>query len=78
MSTEEEKAKIQSDLAVLNKRIAQLNDSITRKLSSRNEYERTIQETEAAYLKILEGSQTLLTVLKLESDSLAKKKQTSS
>lgn len=75
---EEEKAKIQSDLAVLNKRLAQLNDSIARKLSSRNEYEKTIQETEEAYLKILESSQTLLTVLKRESVSLAKKKQTSS
>ena len=75
---EEEKAKIQQDLAVLNKRLSQLNDSVARKVASRNEYEKTIQETEAAYLKILESSQTLLTVLKRESVSLQKKKQTSS
>lgn len=34
-----------------------------------------IQETEAAYLKILESSQTLLTVLKRESINIQKKKQ---
>lgn len=34
-----------------------------------------IQETEAAYLKILESSQTLLTVLKRESINIQKKRQ---
>lgn len=33
---------------------------------ARNEYDKTIQETEAAYMKILESSQTLLHVLKRE------------
>lgn len=33
-----------------------------------------IQETEAAYLKILESSQTLLTVLKRESVSMTKRR----
>merc|ERR1711865_951931 len=70
---EEEKAKIQADLAVLTKRLSHLNDGIARKVASRNEYDKTIQETEAAYLKILESSQTLLTVLKRESVSIGKK-----
>lgn len=37
------------------------------------EYDRTVQETEAAYMKILESSQTLLHVLKRETVSLSKK-----
>jgi chromosome segregation ATPase len=47
-----QKAKIQSDLAVLTKRLAQVNESLGRKIASRNEYEKTIQETEAAYQKV--------------------------
>ncbi|CAF2864708.1 unnamed protein product [Rotaria sp. Silwood2] len=37
---------------------------------TRTEFGRTISETEAAYMKILESSQTLLNVLKRESHSL--------
>ena len=74
---EEEKAKIQQDLAVLTKRLTQLNDNLARKVASRNEYDKTIAETEAAYMKILESSQTLLHVLKRESVNLTKKKQAS-
>ena len=73
MRDEEEKAKIQQDLAVLTKRLTQLNDNLARKVASRNEYDKTIAETEAAYMKILESSQTLLTVLKRESVHIAKK-----
>eukprot|EP00304_Pavlova_gyrans_P016378 CAMPEP_0206033128 /NCGR_PEP_ID=MMETSP1466-20131121/422_1 /ASSEMBLY_ACC=CAM_ASM_001126 /TAXON_ID=44452 /ORGANISM="Pavlova gyrans, Strain CCMP608" /LENGTH=205 /DNA_ID=CAMNT_0053407295 /DNA_START=44 /DNA_END=662 /DNA_ORIENTATION=- len=77
-SDEEEKAKIQNDLRILTERLSRLNDGLARKISSRNEYDRTIQETEAAYQKILESSQTLLHVLKRESVNLSKKKQVSS
>ena len=58
---------------MLSKRLTTLNESIARKLAARNDYDKTIQETEAAYLKILESSQTLLTVLKRESAGLEKK-----
>ncbi|CAF4673382.1 unnamed protein product, partial [Rotaria sp. Silwood2] len=40
------------------------------RLSTRTEFDRKISETEAAYMKILESSQTLLNVLKRESHSL--------
>ena len=66
-------AKIQNDLRILTERLARINDNLARKITSRNEYDKTIQETEAAYLKILESSQTLLTVLKRESMGLEKK-----
>lgn len=75
---EEEKAKIQKDLSRLTERLSKINESLARKMQARNEFDQTIQETEAAYMKILESSQTLLHVLKRESVNLAKKKQTSS
>lgn len=75
---EAEKGKIQQDLQILTKRLAQVNDSIARKNETRNEYDKVIQETEAAYLKILESSQTLLTVLKREAVNIQKKRTTSS
>jgi Sjoegren syndrome nuclear autoantigen 1 len=71
---EEEKAKIQRDLSVLSDRLTTINESLAKKISARSEYDRTIQETEAAYMKILESSQTLLQVLKRETVSLVKKK----
>merc|ERR1712054_691185 len=74
---EEEKAKIQNDLRILTERLARINDNLARKVSSRTEYDKTITETEAAYSKIMESSQTLLHVLKRESVNLTKKKQTS-
>ena len=48
----EEKAKIQNDLRILTERLARINDNLARKISSRNEYDKTIQETESAYSKV--------------------------
>jgi Sjoegren syndrome nuclear autoantigen 1 len=42
-------------------------------MSSRNEFDKIIMETEAAYSKIVESSHTLLTVLKRESASIQKR-----
>jgi Sjoegren syndrome nuclear autoantigen 1 len=47
-------------------------------MQARNEFDQTIQETEAAYMKILESSQTLLNVLKREAINLQKKRGASS
>eukprot|EP00591_Stephanopyxis_turris_P004826 CAMPEP_0195507164 /NCGR_PEP_ID=MMETSP0794_2-20130614/678_1 /TAXON_ID=515487 /ORGANISM="Stephanopyxis turris, Strain CCMP 815" /LENGTH=113 /DNA_ID=CAMNT_0040633757 /DNA_START=65 /DNA_END=406 /DNA_ORIENTATION=- len=77
LSSEEEKAKIQKDLSILTERLQKINENLVRKTQARNEYDKTIQETEAAYMKILESSQTLLHVLKRESINLSKKKQSS-
>lgn len=78
LKEEEEKAKIQKDLTILTERLSKMNESLARKAQARAEYDRTILETEAAYMKILESSQTLLHVLKRETVQLTKKKQTSS
>ena len=45
-------AKIQNDLRILTERLARINDNLSRKISSRNEYDKTIQETEGAYAKV--------------------------
>ena len=75
---EEEKGKIQRDLSILTDRLSSINEALARKLQARTEYDKTIQETESAYMKILESSQTLLQVLKRETVNLGKKKQSSS
>ncbi len=58
----------------MSEKLQKMNESLTRKIQARTEYDKTIQETEAAYMKILESSQTLLHVLKRESVNLTKKK----
>lgn len=75
---EQDKARIQKDLSTLTDRLSVINSTLAKKVQARNEYDRTIQETEGAYMKILESSQTLLQVLKRETVSLVKKKQSSS
>jgi Sjoegren syndrome nuclear autoantigen 1 len=45
-----------------------------KKYEAREEFDRTILETEGAFMKILESSQTLLHVLKKEDSQLQKKK----
>jgi len=73
LQEEEEKQKLQNDIRVLTERLAKVNESLAKKLASRNEFDKTIAETESAYMKILESSQTLLNVLKRESQSLKEK-----
>ncbi|XP_075246557.1 LOW QUALITY PROTEIN: microtubule nucleation factor SSNA1-like [Convolutriloba macropyga] len=67
---EEEKSKLQNDIRLLSEKLAKLNEGLAKKIAARNEFDRTIQETEAAYIKILESSQVLLNVLKKESAAM--------
>merc|ERR1712072_807013 len=65
ISTENESRKgYEDELRANTEKLSRINDSLGRKVSARNEYDTTIQETEAAYLKILESSQTLDHVMK--------------
>jgi hypothetical protein len=50
-----------------------VSESLKDKYQARVEFDGTIAETEAAYNKILESSQTLLTVLKREQTALVSK-----
>ena len=71
---ETEKRQIEEQMRMMAMRLQELNDSLAKKYSTRNEYDKTIGETENAFMKILESSQTLLHVLKKEGASLNKKK----
>merc|ERR1712137_1175433 len=77
LKEEKQKADIQRKLSQLTEQLHRINDSLAAKTRARNDYDTTIQETEAAYMKILESSQTLLHVLKRESVNLVKKRQSS-
>ncbi len=52
MTEEEEKHKLQNDMRVLSERLAKVNESLAKKISARNEFDKTIAETEAAYMKV--------------------------
>jgi Sjoegren syndrome nuclear autoantigen 1 len=67
-----------AQLQTLTERLHKVNEAIAQKIAARDDYDKTVRETESAYMKILESSQTLLTVLKRESVNLTKKKQSSS
>ncbi|XP_036384067.1 Sjoegren syndrome nuclear autoantigen 1 [Megalops cyprinoides] len=69
---EEEKARLQQEIRVLTDKLSRINESLARRLAARADFDRTIAETEAAYMKILESSQTLLSVLKREAGNLSK------
>ena len=73
-----EKSKLEREIALLTERLTRVNgevqiENLNKKVIARNDYDKAIQETEGAYIKILESSQTLLHVLKRESLNLAKK-----
>ena len=57
---EEEKCKIQNDLRILTERLARINESLAKKIASRNEYDKTIAETEAAYMKVSRYNNTYI------------------
>ncbi len=52
LEEEEEKKKIQNDIRILTERLSKVNESLSKKMASRNEFDRTIAETEAAYMKV--------------------------
>lgn len=52
LGEEDEKAKLQNDIRILTERLAKLNESLAKKISSRNDYDKTIAETESAYMKV--------------------------
>lgn len=50
-----------------------MNESLGRKQQTKSDYEKVIEETDAAYNKIVESSNTLLNVLKKEATSISKR-----
>ena len=71
---EEEKRQIEENMKSLAARLEIIDSALSKKYATRNEYDKTIMETQSAFDKILESSQTLLHVLKKEGAQLNKKK----
>lgn len=67
------KAKLERQTQELQAQLDEVNGSLEVKLASRDEYDRTISESERAYMKILESSQVLLNVVKSDAKNLEKK-----
>lgn len=60
---EEDKHKLENEIRLASEKLAKINENLAKKITARTEFDRTISETEAAYMKILESSQTLLNVM---------------
>ena len=69
----EEKNEIVQTIDKLSQELEELNASLIQKEELKNEYDKVISNTELAYYKLLEGSQTLLAILKRDESSLQKK-----
>ena len=48
-------------------------DSLSRKYEIKDEFDKVINNTESAFIKLLESSQTLLTIVKRDESHLMKK-----
>ncbi|XP_017875589.2 Sjoegren syndrome nuclear autoantigen 1 homolog, partial [Ceratina calcarata] len=51
-SQEEEKNYLQREIEKLSHKLTRVNDSLTKRIAVRNEYDRTITDTETAYVKV--------------------------
>ena len=69
----EEKNEIVQTIDKLSQELEELNASLIQKEELKNECDKVISNTELAYYKLLEGSQTLLAILKRDEASLQKK-----
>ncbi len=69
----EEKNEIVQTIEKLSQELEELNATLIQKEELKNEYDKVISNTELAYYKLLEGSQTLLAILKRDEASLQKK-----
>lgn len=67
---EDEKRKLEEQIDALTECHSKLNDSLSRRRSKKKEYDRTLEQSESAYKKIMESSNTLLHVLKTEVQNL--------
>lgn len=69
---EEERDRLKADMRLLQERLDRTEANLSRRYSARSEFEQTIKESESAFLKILESSQTLLHVVRRHQESLSK------
>lgn len=59
---ETEKRQLEEQIYTLGEKLSRLNENLAQKVAARNDYDRTLGETEKIYAKIVESSQTLVNV----------------
>lgn len=69
---EKEKRKLEDQIDALTEQHSKMIDSLSKRRSKKKEYDKTIEQTEKAFQKILESSHTLLHVLKNEVHNLGR------
>jgi len=66
---------VEQEVAKLTAKMNALQTSLNKKIETKGEYDRTIREGEANYMKILETSQALLSMVKKDSNHLQQAEQ---
>ena len=66
---------VEQEVSRLTAKMNALQSSLNKKIETKGEYDRTIREGEANYLKILETSQALLSMVKKDSNHLQQAEQ---
>ncbi|KYO46834.1 microtubule nucleation factor SSNA1-like [Alligator mississippiensis] len=69
---EEERERLRRDVRALGERLERVSGSLARKAEARDELDKILAETDAAYVKILDSFRALLSVLKQEAGALSK------
>lgn len=65
---------IEAEILSLQLDLERINDSLARKWQAKKDFDRTIAKTEAAYMRIMESSQSLLHVLNRETNTICTKR----
>jgi uncharacterized membrane-anchored protein YhcB (DUF1043 family) len=66
LRSEEERGKLQHELRRIQERLNEINEGSAKEVAYRDELDTMIRESEDAFMKILESSQTLLAVVRRE------------
>lgn len=69
---EREKQSLEAQMNQIRERLGRVQSSLDDKMKTLAQYDRTISDTQDAYMKILESSQVLLSVVKKETQELQK------
>ena len=69
----DEKIEINQNMDKLSQELEELNNALQYKEELKKEFDKVIENTEKAYFKLLDGSQTLLAILKRDEASLERK-----
>lgn len=72
---EEAKGRIEKEMKALQERLTRLSDGLDKKYAARQEFDKTIHETTAAFNQILDSSRLLLSSVKQDTLTLTNRSQ---